>query len=73
VVIQNALLMDVQSLETGRYIFIRFNPDHYYINGVKRNPTWKTRLERLKEEVEKQIKRIESNENKDLLEIEVLI
>ena len=53
---------------SGKWIYIRFNPDKYYENNKIKNPTIATRLPILKKEVEKQIKRIENNENTELLE-----
>ena len=54
---------------SGKWIYIRFNPDKYHDkNNKKKNPTIATRLEKLKEELDKQIMRIENNENTELLE-----
>jgi len=56
-----------------KYIFIRFNPDSYNDkNGKKCNPSISTRLSKLKEEIDKQIKRIKNEENNDLLEVKYL-
>jgi hypothetical protein len=54
---------------SGKWIYIRFNPDKY-INkeGKRKNPMIATRLETLQKEIEKQIKRIESEENTELIE-----
>ena len=53
----------------GKWIYIRFNPDKYKSkNGKNKNPEIATRLIELKKEIEKQIKRIEYDENKELLE-----
>jgi hypothetical protein len=53
----------------GKWIYIRFNPDKYKDkSGKNRNPNIATRLEALKTEIEKQIKRIENEENKELVE-----
>lgn len=61
---------DLISSFTCKYIFIRFNPDSYIdTNGKKCNPAISTRLLTLKEEIDKQILRIENEENNDLLEI----
>jgi len=61
---------DLFMMYTGKMIFIRYNPDKYKDeDGKSRNPSVKTRYDRLKEEVEKQIKRVEAEENADLLEI----
>ena len=64
---------DLYMVFSGKWIFIRFNPDKY-INkkGVRKNPTIARRLFKLKEEMEKQIKRIENEENKELVEISYL-
>ena len=64
---------DLLSTFTCKYIFIRFNPDSYNDkNGKKCNPSISTRLLTLKEEIDKQIKRIQNEENNDLLEIKYL-
>ena len=61
---------DLYMLHSGKFIFIRFNPDKFKDkNGKSINPMMYTRLPILKEEIEKQIKRIENEENKELLEI----
>ncbi len=61
----NDLFMDF----SGRYIFIRFNPDGYILNGERRNPRLPGRLENLKSEIIGHIERIEKGENTDLVEI----
>jgi len=60
---------DVYMIFSGKWIFIRFNPDKY-INkkGKRRNPTIATRLIRLKQEIEKQINRIKNEQNMELIE-----
>jgi len=64
---------DLYMAFSGKWIFIRFNPDKYTNKkGVRKNPTIARRLFRLKEEIEKQIKRIENEENKELVEISYL-
>ena len=61
---------DLYMLHSGKFIFIRFNPDKFKDkNGKSINPMMYTRLPILKEEIEKQIKRIENEENAELLEI----
>jgi hypothetical protein len=61
---------DLFMLHGGKFIFIRFNPDKFKDKtGKSVNPMLYTRLPALKEEIEKQIKRIENEENKELLEI----
>ncbi len=55
---------------SGKMIFIRFNPDKYMgKDGSRKNPKISTRLAKLKKEIDKQIERIENEENKDLLEV----
>ena len=54
----------------GKFIFIRFNPDKYKDEkGKSCNPMLFNRLIILEEEIQKQIKRIENEENKELLEV----
>jgi hypothetical protein len=60
---------DLYMAHSGKWIYIRFNPDKYIDNkGICKNPMLYTRLEKLKNEIEKQIKRIENEENKELVE-----
>ena len=62
----NELLMDF----TGKYIFIRYNPDKYKDKYNKsKNPFLKNRMDALENIINKQINRIENNENEELLEI----
>ncbi len=61
---------DLYMVHGGKFIFIRFNPDKYIDKKGKTIETpVKKRLNRLKEEVDKQIIRINAEENKELLEI----
>jgi hypothetical protein len=61
---------DLYMLHSGKFIFIRFNPDKFKNKHNKIiNPMLYTRLPLLKEEIEKQVKRIENEDNKELLEI----
>ena len=54
---------------SGKWIYIRFNPDKFKSkNGKNRNPEIATRLIQLKKEIEKQIKRIKNEENKEIIE-----
>jgi asparagine synthetase B (glutamine-hydrolysing) len=50
-------------------IIIRFNPDKYKNNGKSCNPMLVNRLPVLESEINKQIKRIECNQNMELLEV----
>jgi hypothetical protein len=61
---------DLFMLHSGKFVYIRFNPDKFKDkNGKSVNPMLYTRLPILKEEIEKQISRIENEENIELLEI----
>jgi hypothetical protein len=61
---------DLFMLHGGKFVYIRFNPDKFKDkNGKSLNPMLYTRLPILKEEIEKQISRIEKEENEELLEI----
>jgi hypothetical protein len=61
---------DLYMLHGGKFIFIRFNPDKFKDKtGKSVNPMLYSRLPILKQEIKKQIKRIENEENKELLEI----
>ena len=53
----------------SKFIIIRFNPDEYKDNGKSCNPMLVIRLPVLGREINKQIKRIEYNENTELLEV----
>jgi len=53
---------DLAMVHGGKFIFIRFNPDG---NGVD----MEDKLDRLVEEIETQIQRIENEENTELVEI----
>ena len=60
---------DVMMVSGMKLIFIRFNPDSYSVKGVRHNPLLKTRLEKLKKEIDKTIERINKGENTEMLEI----
>jgi len=54
---------------SGKWIYIRFNPDKYISKtGKRKNPSIATRLEQLKLEIKKQIARAEKGENDELVE-----
>ena len=57
---------------SGKFIFIRFNPDNYRIDGVLKKTQMKTRLNSLSGEINKHITRIEQEDNTELLEIHKL-
>ena len=59
---------DLYMAYSGKWIYIRFNPDKFKKNNKNVNPTIANRLPILKKEIEKQFKRIENNENRELVE-----
>ena len=60
---------DLYMAFSGKWIYIRFNPDKYVNkSGTRKNPTIANRLYVLKDEIEKQMKRIENDENTELVE-----
>ena len=60
---------DLYMAHSGKWVYIRFNPDKYINkNGIRKNPTIAARLNVLKDEIDKQIKRIENEENTELVE-----
>jgi len=59
---------DLYMAYSGKWIYIRFNPDKFKKNNTNVNPSIAKRLPKLKEEIEKQFRRIENNENKELVE-----
>jgi hypothetical protein len=59
---------DLYMAFSGKWVYIRFNPDKYIKNGTTKNPMMSTRLNKLKLEILKQIKRIENEENIELVE-----
>jgi hypothetical protein len=60
---------DLMMVHGGKFIFIRFNPDKYKEKGVNKNPTIANRLRELSKEIDKQIKRVDNDENTELVEI----
>jgi hypothetical protein len=61
---------DLFMVHSGKWIFIRFNPDKYKdSNGKNKNPTISRRLYKLEEQINKLITKIENEENEFLLEI----
>ena len=55
---------------SGKFIFIRYNPDKFVDKyGKSKNPMFETRMEVLEKTVNKHIDRINNNENKELMEI----
>jgi hypothetical protein len=61
---------DLMMVHGGKFIFIRFNPNDYKDSrGNKQYTSLDYRLEALYDEIRKQIQRIESNQNTELVEI----
>lgn len=60
---------DLYMIHSGKWIYIRFNPDTYMYKREKRNTPMKIRLQKLKREIEKQICRIQNDKNEELVEI----
>jgi hypothetical protein len=55
---------------SGRYVFIRFNPDNYRIDGKLQKTPWEERLATLSKEIAHQVARIKSGAKADgLVEI----
>ena len=52
----------------GKWVFIRFNPDSFRINGVYYNPDINNRLPVLLAEIKRQVERIKNDENIESLE-----
>ena len=48
---------------SGKFVFIRFNPDNYKVNGVLKKTQIKTRLKSLSDEIINHTTRIEKEEN----------
>ena len=60
---------DLYMVHSGKWVFVRFNPDSYIEKGIRKNPDILKRLPILLNEIEKQIDRINKDENKELVEI----
>ena len=61
---------DLVMIDTCKWIFIRFNPDSYIDKtGKRQNPKLEKRLKILNDVIDKQIRRIENDENIELMEI----
>jgi hypothetical protein len=58
---------------SGKYIFIRYNPDTYKDKNKKQNdPTFETRMEELLKLIDIQIERIKNSDNIEFLEVHYL-
>jgi hypothetical protein len=61
---------DLMMLHGGKFVFIRYNPDLYIdAEGKRKNPSTLSRLVRLKQEIQLQMKRIQEEKNSELLEV----
>lgn len=60
---------DLYMIHSGKWIYIRFNPDEYTCNGIKCKTPLNKRLIQLKQEMEKQIHRIQNGKNNALVDI----
>ena len=63
---------DLYMTFSGKFIFIRFNPDNYRIDGELKKTKMETRLNSLSDAINKHITRIEHEDNSELLEIHKL-
>lgn len=60
---------DLYMAFSGKWIYIRFNPDKYVAkNGKNKNPMISTRLPVLLDEIKKQMWRIQTEQNSELIE-----
>jgi hypothetical protein len=61
---------DLMMLHGGKFVFIRFNPDTYKnAKGIRKNPPIEKRFGTLNQAIREQIKRIQSEQNTELVEI----
>lgn len=64
---------DLMLLHGGKFVFVRINPDGYRdSNKQLQNPPLESRLETLGNEIDKQIQRIQRDENTELVEVSYL-
>jgi hypothetical protein len=64
---------DLYMLHSGKFIFIRFNPDKYINkNGTAINPYMKKRMDDLRDAINIHIERIHNDQNTELLELHYL-
>jgi hypothetical protein len=54
---------------SGKYVFIRYNPDTYKVNGKSKNPKFDTRMNELTKQIIELEKYIKSGKNEELIEI----
>lgn len=64
---------DLYMLHSGKWVYIRYNPDSFTDEkGKRRNPLKEKRLEQLKERIQTLMKKIHEEKNTDLVEIHKL-
>lgn len=64
---------DLYMLHSGKWVYIRYNPDSFTDEkGKRRNPPKEKRLEQLKETIQTLVKKIQEEKNIDLVEIHKL-
>ena len=66
---ENARYDDLFMDFSGKYIFIRFNPDSFIENGETQNQGLQTRLPALEDALLKQVDRVKNYENKESVEV----
>ena len=66
---ENARYDDLFMDFSGKYIFIRFNPDSFLKTGKRQNPDLQSRMPALEDQMLKQVDRVKKYENKSLVEI----
>ena len=54
---------------SGKYVFIRYNPDVYKVNGKRRNPKSNIRMMKLVKKIKELTKYIKDGKNEELVEI----
>jgi very-short-patch-repair endonuclease len=61
---------DLYMIYSGKWLFIRFNPDSYFNDKKQRqNPSIESRYHSLLEEIQRQMARVQQGENQELIEV----
>jgi len=64
---------DLYMLHSGKWVYVRYNPDSFMDEkGKRRNPLKEKRFQLLKETIQLLIKKIQEEKNTDLVEIHKL-
>jgi hypothetical protein len=64
---------DLMLLHGGKFVFVRMNPDGYRDSSKQlQNPPLESRLDTLGKEIDRQIQRIQNDENTELVEVSYL-